>query len=320
MLVLSTILVFLTAFLAAAAAVVVGWVILLRRSGLTTQLWPADLDDSQGTPRLLKNEELSTISLLAALLARFDFVKSVNAQLAEADLSWSLGRLTAMMLLAGAFGMAVFAKLSFVPSWGVLVAGGTAAYLPYAYVLRRRKVRLGRFEEQFPDALDYLSRALRAGHPFAVSLEMLTGENVAPLSLEMRRTFDERQLGLSWDQALENLARRVPLVDVSFFAAAVQIHTRTGGKLGEVLGRLAETIRERCALRGEIRSIAAHGRLTGKVLTLMPLFVAGVMTLVNPDYLLILLANPYGKDLIMAAVVCLILAHLVIRKIVDIRI
>lgn len=319
MLALTTILVFLAAFVAAAIAVVAAWVILQRRSGQTAPLWPADLEASQGA-QLLKNDELSTISLLAVLLARFDFTKTVKARLAEAELNWSLGRLLGMMLLAGASGMAALANVSFVPAWGVLLTGCAAAYLPYAYVSRRRQRRLARFEEQFPDALDYLSRALRAGHPFAGSLEMLAGENLPPLSSEMRKTFDERQLGLSWDQALENLARRVPLVDVNFFAAAVQIHTRTGGKLGEVLGKLAQTIRERAALRGEIRSIAAHGRLTGRVLTLLPLFVAGVMTLVNPDYLLILLANPYGKDLIMAAVVCLILAHLVIRKIVSIRI
>jgi tight adherence protein B len=106
---------------------------------------------------------------------------------------------------------------------------------------------------------------------------------------------------------------------VGFFAAAVQLQSRTGGKLGEVLGRLAETMRERFALRGEIRAIATHGRLTGLVLTFIPVVVVVVMAVVNPDYLGILIANPLGKNLILAAAACLVLAHLVIRKIVNIK-
>lgn len=319
MLVLLTIIVvFLATFLAAAITVVVAWMILQRRSGETEDLWPAGV--SQAPSRLLKNEELSTISLVSELLARFDFVEGLKARLAEADIHWSVGRLTAMMLLAWAAVTALAAHASGMPAWAALAAGCAAGYLPCSYVLYRRKTRLALFEEQFPEALDDLSRALRAGHPLAAGLEMLAAESPPPLSAEMRKTFDERQLGLPWDQALQNLTRRVPLVDVSFFAAAVQLQTSTGGKLGEVLGRLAETMRERFALRAEIRSIAAHGRLTGLVLTLMPVIVVAVMVIVDPGYLRILSTSPYGKNLVLAAAFCLVLAHLIIRRIVNIRI
>ncbi|HYM10591.1 MAG TPA: type II secretion system F family protein [Bryobacterales bacterium] len=319
MLVLLTIIVvFVATFLAAAIAVVVAWMILQRRSGQTQDLWPAD--PSQAPSRLLKNEDLSTISVLSEVLAHFDFVEGLKARLAEAEIRWSVGRLTAMMLLSWAAVTAVLANMSGAPAWAALVAGCAAGYLPCSYVFYRRKTRLARFEEQLPEALDDLSRALRAGHPLAAGLEMLAAESPPPLSIEIRKTFDERQLGLSWDQALQNLARRVPLMDVGFFAAAVQLQTRTGGKLGEVLGRLAETTRERLALRAEIRSIAAHGRLTGLVLTLIPVIVVAVMAVVNPAYLRILATSPYGKDLVLAAAVCLILAHFVIRRIVNIRI
>jgi tight adherence protein B len=319
MLVLSTVVVvFVATFLAATVAVAVAWVMMRRRRGQNQDPWPA-LDDSDGSPLLLKNEQLSTVGVWAAVLARFDYVHRMKERLEEAHLDWTVGRLTLSMLLCGAVALAALAGIGWIPGWVLIAAGCGAAAAPYLYVLRLRARRLAKFEEQFPDALDFLSRALRAGHPFAVSLEMLAQESPAPLSEEMRKTFDERQLGMSWEQALRNLTRRVPLVDLNFFAAAVQLQSRTGGKLGEVLSRLAETMRERFALRGEIRAIAAHGRLTGIVLTLIPIIVAGVMAAVNPDYLRLLLQNPVGRNLIWAAAGCLAAAHLIIRRIVSIK-
>ncbi len=308
---------FVATFLAATIAVVMAWMVIQRRSGQQAD-WAAELSNPAGSP-LLKSDVLSTVSVMATLLAHFDFVQGMKARLAEANLKWSVGRLTAMMLLSGAVALAALAGVKWLPGWVTLGAGCGGGYLPYAYVLRKRASRLRQFEEQLPEALDFLARALRAGHPFAASMEMLADESLPPLSSEMRKAFEERQLGLSWEQALQNLAQRMPLIDVGFFAAAVQLQSRTGGKLGEVLGRLAETMRERFALRGEIRAIATHGRLTGLVLTFIPVVVVVVMAVVNPDYLGILIANPLGKNLILAAAACLVLAHLVIRKIVNIK-
>jgi len=313
--------VFLATFLAAAIAVVMAWAVLQRRraAGEATQA-AVDLPDPEETPLLLKQDVLSTVSPWAYLLALFDFVQDMKTRIAEADLTWSVGRLTAMMLLSGTMALAGLLRLEWVP--GPVAAGASllAALLPYLYVLWRRAKRFQQFEEQFPEALDYLSRAMRAGHPLAVSLEMLVAESFPPLSVEMRKTSDERNLGMAWDQALQDLARRVPLMDVRVFAAAVHLQSRTGGKLSDVLGRLAETMRERASLRGEIRSLSAHGRLTGMVLTLIPLAVMAVMAVTNPAYLQILFQHPRGRDLLTAAAVCLILAHFVIRRIVSIRI
>jgi len=149
---------------------------------------------------------------------------------------------------------------------------------------------------------------------------MLVLEAPEPLATEMRITADERRLGGSWDEALANLANRVPLPDVSVFTAAVTLQNRTGGKLGEVLGRLAESMRETNALKSEVRSIAAHGRLTGNILTALPAFIAVMMSMVNPNYLETLWNHPSGKDLIAAALISLTAAHFVIRKMVDIKI
>jgi tight adherence protein B len=308
--------VFVATFLAAAVAVFAGAAVLQRSAPVEG---PAGEVAADGSPLLLKSEVLSSISIWARLLARFDFIHRMKSRLAEAGLAWTVGRLTLTMLLTGSLALVLLWNVSWLPESLGLGAAAIIGYLPYLYVLRRRATRLAKFEEQFPESLDFLARALRAGHPFAASLEMLAAESPPPLSVEMRKTFDERQLGMSWEQALDNLSRRVPITDVSFFAAAVLLQSRTGGRLGEVLGRLAETMRERAALRGEIRAISTHGRLTGMVLTLIPLVVATVLAVVNPDYLGILVNHPNGRDLILAAGTCLALAHVVIRRIVNVK-
>jgi tight adherence protein B len=274
----------------------------------------------QESPLLLKkDDELSTISIWANVLARFDFVEGMRTRIAQAGLNWSVGRVTALMLLSGAVAWVCFSGFESAPGWAVTLIAAGAAFVPYGYILRRRGRRMLRIEEQFPDALDSLARALRAGHPFSAGLQLLAQEAGEPLAAELRKTAAEVHLGRSWDVALDNLARRLPLPEMSLFAAAIQLHGRTGGKLGEVLGNLAETMRESVALRGEVRALAAHGRMSGGVLTVLPFGIAVILTFVNPAYLGTLFAHPMGKHLVAGAIGCMILAHFVIRKIVDIK-
>jgi tight adherence protein B len=281
---------------------------------------PSVLLDSAVPSPLLKSEVLSTISVWAFLLSKFAFVDKLKKQLAEADLNWSVGRATALMLLAGGVALAVLMKVALLPGWSVAAAAGGVSLLPYGYVRWQRRKRLEAMEEALPDALDFLARSLRAGHPFSVALEMLGAETMPPLAAEIRTTSDERKLGMSWEDAFENLRRRVPLQEMSVFAAAVQLQSRTGGKLSEVLVKIAENMRELSALRGEVRSVSAHGRMTGMILTLLPVVIVAMLSTVNPDYLGTLVSHPRGKDLIAAAVGCLILAQLIIRRMVSIRV
>jgi len=269
---------------------------------------------------LLKSEVVSTISVWAYLLSKFAYVEKLKTLLAEAGLGWSVGRLTSMMLLFGGVVLAVLMNISGVPGWSVVVAAVAVMLLPYFYVRRRRQKRLELIEEQLPDAMDFLARSLRAGHPFTVALEMLGNEKTPPLAAEIRKTSEERKLGLSWESAFENLCQRIPLQEMSVFAAAVQLQSRTGGRLSEVLVKIADNMRELSALRGEVRAISAHGRLTGAILTLLPVAIVLAMSSVNPDYLGILTSHPRGKDLIAAAVSCLVLAHFIIRRMVSIRV
>lgn len=277
--------------------------------------WSPALDSN-----LLRDEALSTIGFWGGLLERITATQNLQAHIAEAGMRWSVGRTTAMMLLAAASFWAFLATFGFIPGYVTLIGGLTAGATPYLMIMRRRRLRLNKIEEQFPEALESLARSLRAGNPIGTGLEMLARECKAPLSQEMRKVADERALGLSLDQVMDNFAARVPVAEIHLFVAAVQLQSRTGGRLHEVLSRLAETMREAYALKSEIRSIAAHGRVTGAILTFMPVGIAAMMMWVNPSHMLTLWFHPIGKDLIFAAIVCLVLAHVVIRKLVDIRI
>jgi tight adherence protein B len=223
------------------------------------------------------------------------------------------------MLLASSVALGITMQFEWVPGWAGLLIAVAVGALPYLYILRCRAKRFRQFEENFPDALDSLARSLRAGHPFPAAMDIVAAECEQPVAAEMHQTAVEGNLGTSWEQALSNLVERVPLLEVSMFASAVQLQNRTGGKLNEVLATLAENMRESVSLKGEVRALAAHGKLTGTVLTVLPVVIAAVMAVVNPSYLAILVRNPAGKYLIAGAVVCLIAARFVIRRIVDIK-
>jgi tight adherence protein B len=149
---------------------------------------------------------------------------------------------------------------------------------------------------------------------------LIAAERAPPVSEEMRRTSTEANLGRGWPHALENLGKRIPLLEVNMFISAVQLHARTGGKLSEVMSNMAENMREALSLQGEVRALAAYGKLTGLILTILPIAIALMMMWVSPGYMQVLFRHPLGKDLIAAAVCCLVLAHFVIARIVDIEV
>ena len=312
---------FVFIFLLATITVAIAWMAFLKRQaeeteagGTVTELANPLEEDSE----LFRTERLSTLSFWDSLLARFDFVEILKTRLAQAELDWSVGRVTLGMLLAGTIAFLLFWEI--VPLWAALLIAGAVALAPYGYILRKRGKRFDRFREGFPDVLDSLARALRAGYPLAAAMDTVVAEATPVVAVEFRKTSAEANLGMGWTRALENLGRRLPLLEVNLFAAAVQLHSRTGGKLSEVMASLAENMRETQSLRGEVRALAAHGKLTGAILTVLPIGIAGMMMFVSPDYMLILYHHPWGKNLIAAAIGCLVLAHLVISKIVDIEV
>jgi tight adherence protein B len=245
-------------------------------------------------------------------------VEILRTRLTQAELDWSVGRVTLAMLLSATIAFLLCWKI--LPGWASLLIGAAVGFAPYAYILRVRRKRFDRFREGFPDVLDSLARALRAGYPLATAMDTVAAESTPVVAVEIRRTSTEANLGMGWPRALENMGRRLPLLEVNLFCSAVQLHSRTGGKLSEVMAQLAENMRESLSLRGEVRALAAHGKLTGAILTILPVGIAIMMMFVSPGYMMILWNHPLGKDLIAAAVCCLVLAHFAIRKIVDIEI
>ncbi len=319
MLALSAILVFVTTFVAVALAVLIGFFTIHR---LRAEASAGDVEEllAQESPGLLKSDSLSTIAIWSKVLARFDFIEILRRQLNQAGQTWSVGRFTMLMLLTGTVVLAALSSLDKLPMWAAVVIALAVSFLPYLYILKRRQIRFNRFEEHFPDALDSLARAMRSGHPFPSAMEIVSAESEEPVASELRQAAIEGNFGTSWEVALSNLCTRMPLLEVSLFASAVHLQSRTGGKLNEVLGKIAENMRESVALKGEVRALAAHGKMTGIVLSLLPLFIAGMMMIVSPGYLAVLIHAPMGKYLIAAAGVCLILAHFIIQRLVDIRI
>jgi tight adherence protein B len=318
MLIVSVAAFFIFVFLLAVIAVTVAWMGFLKRTAEESDAARTDIDAVDEDSPLFRRERLSTLNFWDSLLNRFDVMEILRVKIAQAELDWSVGRVTAAMLLSGTVALLIGLKL--VTPFAAIAAAVGAAFLPYAYILRRRNKRFLKFRENFPDVLDSLARALRAGYPLSASMDMIAAETMPPVSVEMRKTAAEANLGMGWIQALDNLGHRMPLLEVHLFTSAVQLHARTGGKLSEVLTGLAENMREAIALQGEVRSLAAHGKLTGAILTILPIGIAIMMMIVSPGYMQVLFNHPWGKNLITAAVVCLVLAHLVIRKLVDIKV
>jgi len=198
-----------------------------------------------------------------------------------------------------------------------LVAGFAA---PTLYLMFQRSRRMAKFEEQFPEALDLLARALRAGHAFQTAMGMVADDLKEPVGKEFRKTFDQQNFGLPLRDALFQLADRIPLMDVRFFTTAVLIQRDTGGNLAEILDNLSHVVRERFRIRREIRTKTAHGRFTGLVLLALPAGLGVILTVLNPDHMNLLFDHRIGHMLIATAIVMQTVGFFWIRKILDLEV
>jgi tight adherence protein B len=192
--------------------------------------------------------------------------------------------------------------------------------LPFLLLLMKRTRRLRKFEEEFPEALDLIARALKAGHAFATGLKMVADEMEEPVGPEFRKTFDEQNFGLPLKDALENLTLRIPILDVRFFATAVLIQRETGGNLSEILENLAHVVRERFKILRQVRVYTAHGRLTGYVLLALPAFLGVALSFINPEHMNLLFRERMGQMMLIAAMVMQFIGYMWIKQVVKIEV
>jgi tight adherence protein B len=205
-------------------------------------------------------------------------------------------------------------------SIGWVLGGAAGCFLPFLFLKIKRTRRLRAFEEAFPEALDLISRALKAGHAFATGLKMVADEMSEPVGPEFRKTFDEQNFGLPLKDALSNLTERIPLLDVRFFSTAVLIQRETGGNLSEILENLAHVVRERFKILRQVRVYTAHGRLTGYVLLGLPAFLAVALAFINPEHMQLLFRERMGHIMLMAAAVMQFVGYMWIRQVVKIEV
>jgi tight adherence protein B len=268
---------------------------------------------------LLRDEQLSEIPALDTLLRRSARVSAIQDSLLQAGMKLRAGNFLVLCLLSGALvGIAalIWSRNPAI-AWAALIIGG---FLPYATVSYRRQKRFEKIEELFPEAIDTLARAVRAGHAFTTALEMICNEATEPLAGEFRQLYEEQKFGMPVRDALMNLTERVPLVDVKFFVTAVMLQRETGGNLAEILDNLSYVIRERFKIQRQVRVHTAQGRLTMALLMAMPPAVVAILAVFSPDFVRPLFYDPIGHSLLVVSIALQTIGYFVIRKIIKIQV
>ena len=269
---------------------------------------------------LLRDEQLSQIPALDTLLRRSARVSDLQKMLAQAGIA-TCAPATFSDSLRSPVSAPPFSAMrsagAVEVAWIALLVG---FILPYSYFSIRRNKRFEKFEELFPEAIDTLARAVRAGHAFTTALEMITNEIAEPVSGEFRQLYEEQKFGMPVRDALINLTERVPLVDVKFFVTAVMLQRETGGNLAEILDNLSYVIRERFKIQRQVRVYTAQGRLTMGLLMGMPPIIVVAMLVLNRSFIDPLFKDPIGHTLLVAGITLQTIGYFVIRKIIRIQV
>jgi tight adherence protein B len=286
-------------------------------SALATNKSKSDMADLLIDVR--KSELLSNIPWIDRMLRRLELTPRLRRLLYQANLKWTVGGLVLMCVSA-------FAITGYILYWrtdavlfGVL-GGAVFGSAPIGYVYFLRKKRMAKFEEGLPEALDLICSALRVGHSLNSALGLVTRECPDPVGPEFRVTYDEQNYGLELKTALENMVNRVPVQDLRIVVTGILIQKESGGNLAEVLEKTAEVIRERFRLKREIMTHTAQGRLTGIVLTLLPIVLGCALYFINPDMMSLLWKRELGIKLLYAASAMIVIGGLIIRKIVNMEV
>ena len=300
------------------------WVMVARpemaeESAVRARLGKTADRDRRSAALLKAPERLSDLGILDRLLVRSGrVVEPLQRTIDQSGLKVTLGTILLASACPAALAFVIvyhFLNLTLLAGVGAAIA----ACIPFAYVRRVKTQRMLKFEEQFPEAIDLLSRALRAGHALTTGLSMVAEELPKPIGPEFQQLYDQQNFGLPLPQALRAFAERIPLLDARFFVTAVLTQREAGGNLSEVLDNLASIIRERFKVKRQVRVISAHGRITGWVLSALPTTLALFFCVMNPEKYATFYRDPLGMQMIGAALFLQLIGVLIIKKIVTIE-
>ena len=270
-------------------------------------------------PEFLKNEVLSEVPLLNRLLSRVNIAATIDRRLRQADMKMPVGTFLLLSLVLFFAGI-VAGRILHWPAILSVVVGIALLTVPNLIVDIKRRRRLKRFMNHFPEALEMFSRSLRAGHSFTGAIQLVAQEMPDPIGPEFSKVFEEQNLGIPLRQALIGMTDRVDVLDVKFFVTAILIQRETGGNLAEIIDKIAYVIRERFRVQGQLKIFTAQARISGTILALLPVGMAVLLGILNPEYMKPLWVEKTGKILIGVAVTMQILGFLAIRKIIRIKI
>jgi tight adherence protein B len=271
------------------------------------------------TAEIMRRATLSDIPALSRVLAQIQLVAKLEFFLRQAAVRIQVATFV-MIVAAAAVGTWMMVQLSHMGLGIALIFTVIAGAMPFMVVAYKRQLRFRKFQEQFPDAIDLLARAVRAGHAFTTAFSLIGSEMSDPIAEEFRATYQQQNLGLPLRDAFINLTVRVPLADVRIFVTALQIHRESGGNLGEILDNLSSVIRERFKILREIQTVTAEARLSMYALMVMPLCAGVLLYLANPTYLMPLFEDALGFQMVLAAGVMQLVGYLIIRRIVRIKV
>jgi tight adherence protein B len=269
--------------------------------------------------QLLRDEMLSSVPVLNRVMMNLAWTTKMQSLLSQAGMRAKPGKI---LLASAVAGLATYVIVDGTVHLALVAAPAAlvATVAPLGFVSWKRKRRLRQFEERFPDALDLLGRAVRAGHAFTTGLEIVAKETAEPVASEFRTCFEEQNFGLPMRDALVNLTERMPVVDVRFFVTALLVQKETGGNLAEILDELARVIRDRFRIYREVRVKTAQGRLTAGILIALPIFMLFALEAVNPAYVRVLFDDPIGPPVLAIAGLMQLIGSILIWRIVHIEV
>ena len=276
-------------------------------------------DDGDSKTAILKEQPVGPLPVIDRLVSGNRRGSAIAGWIEQSGAKTSV---SAIVLMGTAVGLVLGMVASSLAraGWAFPVAFGLGFAAPFIVLKIKRTRRLRAFEEQFPEGLELIARALKAGHAFATGLKMVADEMPDPVGPEFRKTFEEQNFGLPLKDALENLTHRVPSLDVRFFATAVLIQRDTGGNLSEILENLAHVVRERFKILRQVRVYTAHGRFTGWVLLALPAFLGVALMFINPEHMNLLFRERMGQLMLMGGLVMQVIGYLWIKQVIKIEV